>query len=269
VYVALGGHPGMWEPATMFVPLAAATTTFFLLNSGLIAAAIGLSTVQSPVRIWSDSFLWIWPSYLLGATVAVAIFSGVREGSLWLVAFLLVPLALTVRNLQVYFERFHQSQTDPLTGLPNQRFVLEHAARELARARRRGTSVAFALVDVDGFKSINDTHGHRAGDGALKRVARCLQQAVRPFDVCARFGGDEFLLVLPDCGAEAAVRRRESLQDAVNAMRLRLRGTDVGLTISVGIAVSPDDGESLERLLDLADARMYKGKARGRPRLVS
>jgi diguanylate cyclase (GGDEF)-like protein len=260
VYVALGGHPGLWEPSTMFVPLAAAATTFFLLNSGLVAAAIGLTRGESPMHVWSEAFLWIWPSYLLGAGLAVAIFSGVRQGNLWPVAFLAVPLALTIRNLQAYFERERESATDPGTGLANRRHILEYAEREISRATRRGTSLAIVMVDVDDFKAINDLHGHRAGDRALRQVGQCLRQSIRSYDLCARYGGDEFLIVLSDCRPDAVERLAADVRTTVRDLRVESPAGHVSLTVSLGIAVCPQDGENIETLLDVADSRMYRCK---------
>jgi diguanylate cyclase (GGDEF)-like protein len=268
VFSALGGRPGAWEPSTMIVPFAATATVFFIVNSWLVAIAIGLASCQSSIRIWNDKFLWGWPSYLLGAAVAGAACSSIIHGGVWLAAFLAIPLVLTVRNLHAYFERFHESLTDSLTGLPNQRFVLQHSRRELARAKRRGGSVAITLVDLDGFKVINDTHGHRAGDVALCHVARCLERSVRPYDVCARYGGDEFLIVLSDCTLEEAERRGEELRMMVSTERARLAGgVYASIALSVGTAVCPDDGESLEQLLEAADSRMYRNKPRSRGRV--
>jgi diguanylate cyclase (GGDEF)-like protein len=172
-----------------------------------------------------------------------------------------VALVLTFHNLRAYFARVSESVTDPLTGLPNQRFALPHAAREVALAARDGASLAIVVADLDGFKAINDTYGHRAGDLVLREVAHCLQSAIGPDDVCARYGGDEFLIVMSHCYAWEAERRGQQLKAAVAALRFNGKiGTDAAVALSVGIAVLPDDGESLEELLEAADARMYRNK---------
>src|SRR5206468_1020948 len=101
-----------------------------------------------------------------------------------------------------------------------------------------GSNVAIAIVDLDDFKTINDTHGHRAGDVALCHIARCLELSVRAYDVCARYGGDEFLIVLSDCSLAEAERRGEELQTAVKASVVRLAGgVNASLALSVGTAV--------------------------------
>ena len=260
-FVYLGGRPGAWDPATAVVPFVVASAVFFLVNSGLIAGAIGLSTEQPASRVWHATFFWSWPTYLFGAGVAAAAVTGIKNGGLWLVPLLAVALWSTFQNLQAYLARFNDSVTDPLTGLLNQRFVLPHAAREIDRARRNGTSLAVMLVDVDGFKSINDTYGHAAGDGVLRQLAKCLQNMSRSGDECARHGGDEFLLVMPDCSVAGAEKKGQELQAAVGAIRLASVPSFSGpLQVSVGTALFPDDAETVERLLEIADARMYRDK---------
>ena len=261
LYIELGGRPGAWEPSTAMVPFALAATAFFVANSTLIAAAVGLSTEQSVVSVWHETFLWSWPTYLYGAGVAAATVTGLRHGGWWLVPLLAVALLATFQNLRVYLARSNDAITDPLTGLPNQRFVLPHLTSEIARALRNGTRVGIVLLDLDGFKSINDTYGHPAGDTVLRHVAECLRRSLRASDVCARHGGDEFLVVLPSCGASPTKRKSEELQAAVAAMQLDVGlGSVVTPAVSVGTAVFPDDAETLEGLLEIADARMYRNK---------
>ena len=268
-YVHLGGRPGAWEPSTAIVPFVVATAVFFDVNSGLIAGAIGVSTEQPAGRVWHETFFWSWPTYLFGAGVAAAAVTGIKNGGLWLVPLLAVALWSTFQNLQAYLARFNDSVTDPLTGLLNQRFVMPHAAREIDRARRNGTTLAVMVVDVNGFKFINDTYGHAAGDSVLRQLAECLQHMSRSSDVCARHGGDEFLLVMPDCSDTGAEKKGRELQSAVGAIRLASVPSFTGpVEVSVGTAVFPEDAETVERLLEIADARMYRDKFSPRMSLV-
>ena len=115
-----------------------------------------------------------------------------------------------------------EALTDPLTGLPNTRFLWMHLTQELARAGRQASRLALLLVDVDDFKSVNDTEGHPVGDLALKELATVLRQAVRPYDVCARYGGDEFVIMLPECGRDEAEERLRDLQDLIAKHEIRL-----------------------------------------------
>lgn len=268
-YVALDGGPRGQEASTLLLSFAAAATVFFMVNTTLVAGAIALTTTQPIGGLWSDTFLSTWPAYLMGAAVAAASHLAIERTGPWLVLFLTVPLAVAFHNLRVYLQRTEEASTDALTGLPNQRFVLAHAERQLARAARHGTSLTVVLGDLDGFKLLNDTYGHHAGDLALREVARCIRGCVRTSDVCARCGGDEFLVVLSACGAAEADTRSRQLQAAVDRSTVAI-GADVvtRVGISIGTATYPVDGESLEGLLQIADARMYADKMRrgSRPR---
>jgi diguanylate cyclase (GGDEF)-like protein len=139
--------------------------------------------------------------------------------------------------------------------------MVTHLTRELARAERLGAEVSLIVMDVDEFKAINDTHGHHVGDRALREIAQVLRSAIRPYDVCARYAGDEFIIVLANCGAEEAESKRTELQEAVAATAFDAKpGMPVALAISAGAAVFPHDGESYEALLAKADSRMYRDK---------
>ncbi len=170
--------------------------------------------------------------------------------------------AAAVIHHSIVFEQTQEdSLTDPLTGLPNTRFMFTHLTRELARAGRLGGEVSLLVMDLDGFKEINDTYGHYAGDRALRQVGGALQAVIRPYDICVRYAGDEFIVVLPGCGGEEAERKRLDLQRAIDDLRFEVRqGHIQPLTISAGAAVFPHDGDSYEALLATADSRMYRDK---------
>jgi diguanylate cyclase (GGDEF)-like protein len=155
--------------------------------------------------------------------------------------------------------------TDDLTGLPNTRFLWMHLTQELARASRQASNLALLLLDVDNFKQINDTEGHPIGDLALRELSALLRTSVRPYDVCARYGGDEFVIMMPECGGEEAEERLQELQTRIGTMRVTLPdGRQVALSVSIGGAVFPRDGDSADSLLMAADSRMYQDKNRWR-----
>jgi diguanylate cyclase (GGDEF)-like protein/putative nucleotidyltransferase with HDIG domain len=169
--------------------------------------------------------------------------------------------AAVIYNSMVFEQTQEDSLTDPLTMLPNTRFMFMHLTRELARAQRLQTEVSLLVLDLDNFKDINDTYGHHVGDRALRDVAGVLRAAIRPYDVCVRYAGDEFIVVLSGCGADEANRKRLELQGAVDAQPFETQpGKKLPLAVSIGAAVFPHDGESYEALLSTADGRMYRDK---------
>jgi diguanylate cyclase (GGDEF)-like protein/putative nucleotidyltransferase with HDIG domain len=171
--------------------------------------------------------------------------------------------AAVIYNSIVFEQTQEDSLTDPLTGLPNTRFMFMHLTRELARAERLKTEVSLLVMDLDSFKDINDTFGHHVGDRALRDVAAVLRTGIRPYDICVRYAGDEFIVVLSGCSGEEAERKRLELQRAVDSMQFEARpGKLLPLAISIGAAVFPHDGDSYETLLANADSRMYRDKTR-------
>ena len=172
-----------------------------------------------------------------------------------------------IHNSIVFEQTQEDSLTDPLTGLPNRRSMFVHLSRELARADRLKSEVALIVMDVDGFKAINDTYGHNVGDHALREVAHALQGALRPYDLCVRYAGDEFIVVLTDCSREAADAKRRELQSRIAEIHLDVRaGKRLRLAVSAGASVFPHDGATYEVLLADADHQMYRDKAARRGR---
>jgi diguanylate cyclase (GGDEF)-like protein len=157
----------------------------------------------------------------------------------------------------------HQAVHDPLTGLINRACFLEMLDKGLAVARRTERRVGVVFVDLDGFKQVNDTHGHRAGDGLLVEVARRIQGVVRAGDCAARFGGDEFVVLVQDDHEHGCKRLAERLVDALRAPIL-IEGMRVTLTASVGFAIYPDHGMEGDHLLRAADMAMYRVKEHGK-----
>jgi len=153
--------------------------------------------------------------------------------------------------------------TDPLTGLANHRHLVQSLEGEIKRSRRTGQPFAVVLLDLDGLKQINDRHGHLAGSLAIRRVAEALLGSCRGTDTAARYGGDEFALVLPETGEAAAWHVARGVAD-----RLATDAEKPNLSISVGVAVYPGHGETVEALLNAADIALYETKERRKTRAV-
>jgi len=171
--------------------------------------------------------------------------------------------AAVIRHSLVFEQTQEDSLTDTLTGLPNTRFMVLHLKRELSRASRLQSEVSLLMMDLDEFKDINDTYGHQVGDRALREVGGALQAAIRPYDICVRYAGDEFIAVLSGCGRAEAERKRADVQRAIAALHFEPRPGEMRtLAMSAGTAVYPHDGDSYEALLVSADGRMYENKTR-------
>lgn len=158
-----------------------------------------------------------------------------------------------------------QAATDPLTRLYNRRFFNAEADYLLNLASRQGTSMAALAIDIDHFKSINDTHGHQTGDKVLVELARTLKANSRSSDIIARFGGEEFMILLPNCHSSEAMKVAEKLRAAAEACRIEAAdGTPLTFTISIGLAVHHQTAGGLKSLLDQADKALYQAKYSGR-----
>ncbi|AMV73223.1 diguanylate cyclase [Desulfuromonas carbonis] len=158
--------------------------------------------------------------------------------------------------------------TDPLTGLANRRTLMSTLEREFRRSQRNGAPLSLLMVDIDHFKQVNDRYGHQQGDAVLTTVAGILRRHLRPYDLAARFGGEEFSLVLPETGLDEAVRVGERIRLAVAGQAFPGPLVDLELTVSLGAAVFPAPGiGSDEDLIRVADHALYQAKDSGRNRL--
>ncbi len=161
-----------------------------------------------------------------------------------------------------------QATRDPLTGLYNRRFLDTIVAHEIARCRRERQHLTVMMLDVDHFKKVNDSYGHPGGDAVLKGLAALLLDVLRATDVACRYGGEEFLLLLPGMPPDIALVRANQWRSAFADATVSLDGVDMKATLSVGIAVYPTHGETITELTHCADLALYRAKAQGRNRVV-
>lgn len=173
-------------------------------------------------------------------------------------------LSVGICHARLFRQMQTQAMTDALTGLYNHGYFQERLGREVKLADRNNEQVSLILLDLDRLKRINDTHGHRSGDGTLCHVASIMKSSVREVDVCARYGGEEFVVILPQCGREHAIEVAERLREAIAAAPVPNVGQ---VTASIGVATYPSGAKSKEELVEMADRAMYLAKAAGRNRV--
>lgn len=253
-------------PLGLFAMLAAAAA-FWLVNHGLVVGAILLSRPGTRIRTAiGDPSDQLVLAGSIGLGVAVA--SLMARGS-WLVVVLMVSVLALHRAVLVPQLR-HASRHDPKTGLANAIFWHEMAGKELARSQRTGSPLAVLMIDIDRFKALNDRHGHLAGDEVLKAVSRMLQQEMRAYDLVGRFGGEEFVLLLPGVGAGEVGAVAERIRDRISRLTVSVVGLDGepalldGISVSVGAAVSPTDASEIDGALLAADTALLDAKRAGR-----
>ncbi len=211
-----------------------------LIAGGIIIGAIRLEGAQG---MWTPERESLLESYLSAAATALS-------------------------NLRLLQTMREQANIDPLTGLYNRRFLEEYARKLMAMARRKESPLGFIMMDLDHFKSFNDIYGHEIGDRILRQFSKTVTQTMRETNLTARFGGEEFVVLLPDTGAKACQVVAERIRKAVAHMTVP-SGTEKPLpqiTVSLGIAVYPDHGAELEEVLQASDKALYESKRAGRNR---
>jgi diguanylate cyclase (GGDEF)-like protein/putative nucleotidyltransferase with HDIG domain len=191
------------------------------------------------------------------------------EDHLRLLAIVARQASMAIENAREFERTKESAMTDSLTGLPNARCLYMMLEQEIGRSQRGQQSFSLLAIDVDDFKSINDTFGHQAGDQTLKELAQIFQHAVREYDVVARHAGDEFLVILPATAREQAQIIADRVRRAVAEHRSRFGNKAmVRLRVSIGAATFPDDGQDMSSLIAVADAAMYADKRSNQQRIV-
>ncbi|HTV14428.1 MAG TPA: diguanylate cyclase [Acidobacteriaceae bacterium] len=177
--------------------------------------------------------------------------------------------AMAIAGLRLRHKLESQSIRDGLTGLFNRTFMEVALEREMSRGTRQGKQVAVMMIDIDHFKTFNDSFGHEAGDMVLREVAETMRLGVRGEDIVCRYGGEEFIVIMPEISTNAAIERAELLRRLVNDLALRYHGQPLRqVTISIGVAMFPDNSNDADELLRSADHAMYAAKHKGRNRVV-
>ena len=161
----------------------------------------------------------------------------------------------------------HEASHDHLTGVWNRSAILDALARERQRNVRDGASLSIAIIDLDHFKKVNDTHGHQAGDGVLREAAQRIRRAIRPYDALGRYGGEEFLVVLPGCGAAEAREIAERIRLQICATAILAGDSSLELTASLGVAGAAGREIDIDALIRAADDALYRAKDAGRNRV--
>ncbi len=177
--------------------------------------------------------------------------------------------ALALANVRLREKLRIEAIRDPLTSLYNRRYMEESLDRETQRARRRGTPVGILMFDIDYFKTLNDTYGHEAGDKVLKKLGSLFRKHTRAEDVACRYGGEEFLLIMPETSLEIVHYRAEELRAQIkDHLRISWQDVVLSVTISVGVAAFPQHGSEVQQVVSAADSALYQAKHQGRDRVI-
>jgi diguanylate cyclase (GGDEF)-like protein/PAS domain S-box-containing protein len=178
-------------------------------------------------------------------------------------------IALSLANLHLRNSLLEQAIHDPLTGLFNRRYMEEMLHREISRVQRKDAPLGIIMLDIDYFKRLNDSFGHEGGDTLLQALGKFLRSNIRREDIACRFGGEEFILILPEASLEITRKRAEKLRQGVQDLQVAYRDQPLGpVTVSMGVAVFPDHGPQVEELIRAADAALYSAKEGGRNRVA-
>ncbi|MCS7172242.1 MAG: GGDEF domain-containing protein [Armatimonadetes bacterium] len=281
-----------WDPHWVYIPLAftvlllnaqmlLAPAARWLLIHGWLAAlamasgyvrflpAVGLTAAMGGLYL-------AWATRLPETTVIRELLPVLNVGvSAWILALVSERVRARRREVRELTEQLREvnrrlaemALRDPLTDAFNRRYLEEQLALEVKRARRSGKPLVVAMMDLDGFKYYNDTHGHLAGDEVLRLAAAAMRASVRRGDLVARYGGDEFAVVLVDISPQDALRVLERIRNAVASLRLAGGEFSGGVTLSVGAAGFPRDGSTAQELLSRADQALYRAKSLGGDRV--
>lgn len=253
------------------------TTPSYLILGGLVCSLFLSARTTAQVFLLTSVGLLLLPRFLAGFSIKSsvnALYFIVTIG-----AFIILETMVRRRYLQQIDRQSRQlaesearlrelSIRDPLTGLFNRRYLEEMFTLAIKRATRKQFPIGVIMVDIDHFKRFNDTHGHAAGDAVLSEVGKCLQSHVRASDVACRYGGEEFLILLPEASLATAQTRAEKMRQAISRIQVQFAETPEGVTVSLGVAIFPEHGATIDAIVHAADAAMYRAKRDGRDRVA-
>jgi diguanylate cyclase (GGDEF)-like protein len=237
----------------------------------LISTIAGPEDILLPLRPDQDiqSFLGVPVVFQDHATGLIALYnSGARaftEEDAQVAELFASQVAIALDNSRRVEHMEKQAVTDQLTGLYNRRAFALMAEKEVGRARRYQRPLALILFDIDHFKGVNDTYGHLVGDHVLRVLTELVTRTTRATDIVCRYGGEEFIVLMPEAGREEAMARAERLREEISRMTVVTAEGTLSLTVSLGVAgLGPNGGEDLNSLINRADRAMYQAKAAGR-----
>ncbi len=215
----------------------------------------------------SRSFIAL-PLLSEGMPIGILTIDGIDEEHTESFSILAEQLSLELKKISLYERVQALAITDGLTGIYVRRHFLERYAEDFARSRRHSLKLSVLMIDLDHFKQCNDTYGHLVGDIVLKEIARIMKGYVRQVDLIGRYGGEEFVIALPDTDRNSAIAVAERIRQEVERHKFRAYDETITMTISIGIATYPDNGDDVQMLIDKADQALYKAKEEGRNRVV-
>jgi len=177
--------------------------------------------------------------------------------------------ALSLSNMRLMETLRQESIHDPLTGVYNRRYMEKTLEREVSRAERRKSPIGIVMIDIDRFKLFNDTHGHETGDNVLRKLGIYLKEHVRKEDSACRYGGEEFVLIIPGLTARETGKRAEQLRIGIEeGIKIPLNGNMLSVTVSMGVAAYPEHGPTIRDTQNVADFALYRAKKEGRNKVV-
>lgn len=260
-------------------------TFILIIVSGILAGAVqslSSSYLASMLYVWCSLFpilIWELMQIMQGMRIFIGIFTLMFFYCIYssFIAYrnykmLATTIKLKNENMSLVHRLTEinaivkqQAIHDVLTGLFNRLYLSDFLPKEMERSQRSGKPLSVIMIDIDHFKHFNDTYGHDAGDEVLKELGSFLSNRVRGSDIACRFGGEEFILVLPEITIEAAAKRAEKLRQEVKNLRVRVNGKWLDpITLSFGIAEFPKHGANMKELIDSADRALYQAKNEGR-----
>jgi len=265
--LSTGGQDWLTRPPVVLTAVACAVV-FAVVNSFTTAVAAHLAGPGEPVKKPVKKMLWDRETLLLGLTeICAGILVAVTCALSYLFLLVALPPVILLQRSLMHQQLAAAARTDPKTGLLNAAAWQREADAGVARAQRTNSQLALLLVDVDHFKRVNDGHGHLIGDEVLRALTTELRQQVRESDVVGRFGGEEFIVLLPGTDADGAGSIAERLRASAANLSVAAdpkTGTRIRVTVSIGVAVLGQHGNDLFELLAAADMALYKAKAAGR-----